>query len=253
MKTLACSFFLLLATAANCAAQGGDLMAHEFIRKDVYDAATKAMRETHDYAKLMGSLKNVPGQGYFNPDWTTGSVVLKAGATPVARAIRYNLAGQVIEVRASAEDDSVQLLSPVQLSRFTLGPPKQPSSHFFEVHTYQNSLQSGGRDFFEVLNSEGELQFFLLHKIGIQPGAAQSSTGEYRADAFTKETHLYLQRPGQPKLVEFMVSPKNVVKLFSGRAPEVQAYAATKSWSYTNPQHVVWMTDYYNQLVTAKK
>ena len=253
MKTIACSFLLFLATAISCAAQSSDLLAHEFIRKDVFDAATKAMRETHDYAKLMGSLKNVPGQGYFTPEWTTGSVILKSGTSRVIRAIRYNLAGQVIEVRTSAEDDSVQLFSPVQLSRFSLGPPKQPSSHFFEVHPYQNSLQSGGRDFFEALNPGGELQFFLLHKIGIQPGAAQSSTGEYRADAFIKETHLYLQRPGESKLAEFMVSAKNVVKLFSTHALEVQAYVATKGWSYTNPQHIVWMTDYYNQLVAAKK
>jgi len=252
MKACLLTAWLGLAVATSAAAQTGDQMAHEFIRKDVFDAATKAMRETHEYAKLMGTLKNVPGQGYFTPEWLAGSMVAKAGNAPAAvQAIRYNLAGQVVEVRGLA--DSVQVLAPNQVARFTLGPPNRPSSHFFESHSYRNSQQSGGRDFFEALNPGGELQFFLLHSIGVRPGAAHSSTGEYRADAYFKQTQLYLQRPGQTSLTEFIVSPKRVVQLFGPRAAEVQAYAASKSWSVDNPQHVVWMADYYNQLVSAKK
>ncbi len=255
LKSGALALGLLLGAAATSQAQSGELLAHEFIRKDVFDAMTKSMQQSSEYAKLMGSLKNVPGQGYFTPEWLPGSVVKKAGAPETAAALRYNLAGQVVELRSGAADGDVQVLSPGELTRFTLGPATQLNSHYFEAHAYQNSQQSGGVDFFEALNTGIQLRFFLLHKLGVRPGASTSisSTGELRPDAFVKETRLFVQRPGQTRLQEFELTPKAVVKLFGSRAREVQEYAATKKWSYSNLQDVIWMTDYYNQLATAQK
>jgi hypothetical protein len=212
---------------------------------------TKSMRDSRDYTKLMGSFKNVAGNGYLVPQWLPGTLVMVSGGAEVpSPRMRYNLAAQVVEVQA---DDDIKAFSPRDISRFSINFDAA-ASHPFEVRTFQNSYESAGRAFFEVLNSGGTLQFFLLHQIGVQPGSpALTSTGETRADTYVRETHFYVLRPGDSKLSEFMITPKKVVKLFGTHAVEVQQYAAAKHLDYTVPEDIVAMASYYNKLVAGTK
>ncbi|MGY3090775.1 hypothetical protein ACVWYF_003836 [Hymenobacter sp. UYAg731] len=243
---------LLLGAAATSRAQSGELLAHEFIRKDVFDAMTKSMRDSRDYTKLMGSFKNVAGNGYFVPQWLPGTLLMAAGSPGVpSPAIRYNLAGQVLEIQTDTDD--IKAFSPRDISGFSI-KTDAITTHQFEVRTYQNSYENAGRAFFEVLNPGGALQFFLLHQLGVKPGnPALTSTGETRADNYVKETHFYVLRPGESKLTEFLITPKKVVKLFGSHAVEVQQFAAAKHLDYSVADDIVTMTDYYNKLVTAPK
>jgi hypothetical protein len=243
---------LLLGAAATSRAQSGELLAHEFIRKDVFDAMTKSMRDSRDYTKLMGSFKNVAGNGYLVPQWLPGTLVMASGGPAVpSPAIRYNLAGQVLEIQT--DSDNLKAFSPRDISGFSI-KFNATTVHQFEVRTFQNSYVNAGRAFFEVLNPGGTLQFFLLHQIGVQPGnPTLTSTGETRADNYVKETHFYVLRPGESKLSEFLIAPKKVVKLFGDHAVEVQQFAAAKHLDYSVADDVVAMADYYNKLVAGTK
>ncbi|WP_426059436.1 hypothetical protein [Hymenobacter sp. B1770] len=226
----------------------------ELMNKELFDNIASVIRNSPKYNGIMGSLKNVPGRGYFTPDWLPGTMVWKNGVARKTSGLRFNLALQTIEVRDSSADNGIKVLPASELTRFSLGPEAQPNSHFFEVHTYQNSSESGTRSIFEALNTGGEVRFFLMHMIGVVGPPPTKSTAELqKKPTYVKETHLYVLRAGQSKLSEFQLGRKSTLKLFGDRSKEMEAYASSKNLSYENVPDLVWLADYYNKLAPKNK
>lgn len=243
MKVTGLTLLLALATTV-CRGQLNPAILNVDLGKDILDAANRSLRDSHEYTRIMGSLKNVPGGGFYTPDWLPGTVVLANGRQRAYKALRYNLVLRALEVRDSA------LLPTADVASFRLAVLRA-GYRAFETHYYQNSQESGARDFFEVLNPSGALRFFVLHQIGRSVVPAAKNTSELNFTAYSKETHFFVLRPGQQKLSEFVPNRKRVLKLFGDRAPEMENYAESNHLAFDSPQDVVNLTDHYNRL-TAK-
>jgi hypothetical protein len=223
------------------------------MNREIFDAVNNAIKSTQKYDLVMGSLSKVPGRGYFTEDWLPGTVALDKESARRWRAIRYNMALQAIEVRDSSADRGVRVLPINEVASFTLGPANRPSSRLFQAHNYINSYTSGDRSFFEALTPGGEVQLFILHRIVKKPAARATSATQMLAteQLYMRETSLYLLRPGQKTLSEFMPNRKSVLKLFASRTQEMQEFISSKGLRYESLQDVLTMTQHYNKLVAS--
>jgi hypothetical protein len=245
MKSFILWCCLSVGLGAPCTAQVPQAMMNVDLSADVLAAANRSIKDSRDYNNIMGSLRSVPGQGYFTTDWLPGTVELVNGTKRSYPGLRYNLVLRTVQVR-----DSAALLAS-GIAGFQLRT--RTNTHAFETHDYQNSLESGNRDFFEALNPNGALQFFLLHQIAQKAAPAAKNTGELGRATYMRETRLYVRRLGQQRLAEFVPGRKQVLKLFGNQAAAVEAYATSKNLAYDNAQDVVWMADFYNKLVSPSK
>lgn len=222
-----------------------------YVMREV-DAATRTALAPADYQRLVNQAKLSPDQVYYIPDWTSGSLLPRtpADAPPApVPALRYNLALQVVQLRGESDgySENIRLVPASNVRGFTLGPPERADSRRFEVHTYEDNQGRRGETFLESLNPTG-LRLYLLHEILADNGAhIEVYNFQSRETRFQRAARLFASRPTKrAELQEVELSRRSVLRLFEGRAAEMEAYAKANHLSFEQLDDVVKLVAQYN-------
>lgn len=203
----------------------------------------------YEYERTVAKAALTPEQAYFTPDWLAGTVWLANGEQRAVAALRYNIALRLVEMRDVNVPGGVVVAPVGSLRGFTLGTSGPAGTHTFEARSENRVANS--RNFFEVL-TPGPLQLLLLHSIDNKDANWIAAYNlETRPASVGRITQLFVAKPGQTNVDELPLKRKSVEKLFGPQAAKVATYATEKKLSYEQVPDLVWLVEYYNELLKA--
>lgn len=198
------------------------------------------------YRRLIEQAKLTPEQAYYSPDWKAGTLLLRDSQALAVPAMRFNMAMRLVEVQDPTAEGGIRIVPAAGIRGFILGSAGK-AGQVFEVQSYRSATYSG-KGFFESLN-QGAVRLFLLHEVVEQPAARNEALGvETRAAQYLRSTQPYVLRAGQERVEQLSLTKKAVLRLFSEKAPQIEAYASQNNLSYEQLPHVAKMMAHYQAL-----
>ena len=196
--------------------------------------------------RMRKDLINAP-EAYLVAIEQPGALVLLSKQRVRVPAIKYNVALRLLEVRDSTGS---HVWPPGSIDGFYLGQ----GSLMRHFRTFVVRSGSTKTDFVEVLTAVDNaplvlgVQHLYYHADALLDPVLRTETTKVRTEINQVVVAGSGLTPKEP-LRPVALSPRNVLRLFGTRAPEMEVYAAQEHLSYTDLGQVLRLVEHYNKMV----
>lgn len=250
MKTVVLSLVTLLGFSATTAYAQAGMNSYDMadITRGRPTSTRNLNKNTGDHA---AAIAGTPAPAYYNQGWNAGTVQPLDGQASPVTGLRYNLKLQWLEVQDASAPDGIRVYPSGSLKSFTLVPGAGQVPHLFREYKYSSTRTGSGRGFMEELNRTGELRLLVRH--AFEERAAEINPAlntEVRPAQQLHVSALFVTQATKPDVAtELTLDRRSVLRIFKSRAGELDDYAQSQKFSYTNLNDVLKLVERYNTLV----
>lgn len=188
------------------------------------------------YTELVAG-STVIGTPYLDEQWKSADITLTSGHTLPNYAVRYNLAGDFLEIKML---DGVKAIERKNITHLT----------FKDVSKIRHFVVENGEDsgLYETL-ADGPWQLLCKYEVTVKPPdyVPQFNVGSRDTHIVTKET-LYTRHASQ--ISKLPGRANAFFKLFGSRSDVIQAYVNEHQLSFKDREDVLMIFEHYNTLVS---